>query len=77
MILALELYNRPSLENKMDAFVMCFCTAWEQFLKARIIEQDGEKTIFRSVNKKELKKQFHSGNVLTKFIQVNLRLEKH
>jgi hypothetical protein len=27
MLLALELYNRPSLENRMDAFVMCFCTA--------------------------------------------------
>ena len=37
MLLALELYNRPSLENRMDAFVMCFCTAWEQFLKAVLI----------------------------------------
>lgn len=55
MILALELYNRPSLENKMDAFVMCFCTSWEQFLKARIIEKDGEKSIFKKPNKKGLK----------------------
>nr|WP_205648359.1 DUF3644 domain-containing protein [Aeromonas rivipollensis] len=29
MMLALELYNRPSLENKLDGFVMLFSTAWE------------------------------------------------
>ncbi len=47
MILALELYNRPSLENRLDAFSMLFCTAWEQLLKAELIEQDGETAIFR------------------------------
>lgn len=55
MLLALELYNRPSLENRMDAFVMCFCTAWEQFLKAILIEKNGEKSIFRSSSKRGLK----------------------
>lgn len=55
MLLALELYNRPSLENRMDSFVMCFCTAWEQFLKAILIERDGENTIFRKAGKKGLK----------------------
>lgn len=48
MILALELYNRPSLDNRLDSFVLCFCTAWEQLLKAILIERDGEKTIFQS-----------------------------
>ena len=47
MILALELYNRPSLENRLDSFVLCFCTAWEQLLKAMLIEKDGEKSIFQ------------------------------
>ena len=46
MILALELYNRPSLENRLDAFVLLFCTAWEQLLKAVLIERDGEDSIF-------------------------------
>lgn len=27
MLLALELYNRPSLENKIDGFVVLFCIA--------------------------------------------------
>lgn len=47
MLLALELYNRPSLENRMDAFVLCFCTAWEQLLKAILIEKKGEEFIFK------------------------------
>lgn len=47
MVLALELYNRPSIENRLDAFVILFMTAWEQLLKARLIERDGEATIFK------------------------------
>jgi hypothetical protein len=47
MLLALELYNRPSLENRMDSFVLCFCIAWEQLLKAILIEKQGEDSIFR------------------------------
>lgn len=47
MMLALELYNRPSLENRMDGFVLCFCIAWEQLLKAILIEKDGENSIFK------------------------------
>lgn len=47
MLLALELYNRPSLENRIDGFVLCFCIAWEQMLKAILIEQEGEESIFR------------------------------
>jgi hypothetical protein len=55
ILLALELYNRPSLENRMDAFVMLFCTAWEQLLKAVLIERHGEETIYRKNPKSGLK----------------------
>lgn len=48
MILALELYNRPSLENRLDAFVVLFCIAWEQLLKAQIVEKYSENKIFRA-----------------------------
>jgi hypothetical protein len=47
MLLAIELYNRPSLENKIDGFVMLFCTSWEQLLKAIIINIKGEESIYR------------------------------
>lgn len=55
MMLALELYNRPSLENKMDGFVMLFCCAWEQLLKAKIIESDGEQSIYTKAKKNGIK----------------------
>ena len=46
MTLALEVYNRPTLENRLDAFCMLFCTAWEQLLKAEIVELEGEERIY-------------------------------
>ncbi|MFC3032278.1 DUF3644 domain-containing protein [Pseudoalteromonas fenneropenaei] len=75
MLLALELYNRPSLENRMDAFVMCFCTAWEQFLKAVLIERDGETSIFRKSSKKGLKETISLREALEKLYpqQSNVR----
>ena len=56
MILALELYNRPSLENRLDAFVTLFCCAWEQLLKAGIIECDTEDAVFRPLKKGQLRR---------------------
>ena len=53
MLLALELYNRPSLDNRIDGFVLCFCTAWEQLLKSMLIEKHGELFIFRDKQKKK------------------------
>lgn len=47
-VLALELYNRPSLDNRMDGFVTLYCMAWEQLLKAQIANSDGEEAIFAS-----------------------------
>lgn len=46
-ILALELYNRPSLENRLDSFSQLFCTAWEQLMKAEILDANGEEAVFR------------------------------
>lgn len=52
MLLAIELYNRPSLDNRLDSFVLCFCVAWEQLLKAILIEKNGENSIFKNKYKK-------------------------
>ena len=51
MVLGLELYNRPSLKNRVDSFVVLFCIAWEQLLKAKIIETKSENAIFKSSKK--------------------------
>lgn len=48
IILALELYNRPSLTNRLDAFAQLFCTAWEQLLKAEILNDAGEERIYEA-----------------------------
>ncbi|MBL0127250.1 MAG: DUF3644 domain-containing protein [Flavobacteriales bacterium] len=45
--LALELYNRPSLVNRLDAFALLFCAAWENLLKGRLVAQHGEEHIKR------------------------------
>ena len=69
MMLALELYNRPSLENKLDGFVMMYSTAWEQLLKAIIIEQDGEEAVFEKVNKQGVKKTISLRKCLEKLFK--------
>ncbi|PWI34229.1 DUF3644 domain-containing protein [Vibrio albus] len=77
MLLALELYNRPSLENRMDAFVMCFCTAWEQFLKAYLIERDGEASVFRKAGKKGLKETISLRECLEKAYPAQSNVRKN
>ena len=46
-ILSLELYNRPSLLNRLESFAMLHCTAWEQLLKGKLIADKGDGFIFR------------------------------
>ncbi|WP_258089945.1 DUF3644 domain-containing protein [Serratia liquefaciens] len=77
MLLALELYNRPSIENRMDAFVMCFCTAWEQLLKAMLIEKDGEDSIFRKGGKKGFKETISLRDCLDKSFAVQSKIRKN
>lgn len=48
MLVALEVYNRPSLHNRIDAFALLFCCAWEQLLKAEQVERGGEGSIFKT-----------------------------
>lgn len=55
MMLALELYNRPSLENKLDGFVVLFSMSWEQLIKAILIERDGEASIYKPSAKKGIR----------------------
>jgi hypothetical protein len=47
-ILSLELYNRPSLENRFQAFTMLHCVAWEHMLKAILSAKTGDDSIFTS-----------------------------
>lgn len=44
--LALEMYNRPSLSNRVEAFTIMMVNAWELFLKAEILDALGSEKVF-------------------------------
>ncbi|MDM5140219.1 DUF3644 domain-containing protein [Aeromonas bestiarum] len=44
--LALEVYNRPSLCNRVEAFTILMVNSWELFLKAEILDALGEEKVF-------------------------------
>lgn len=71
MVLALELYNRPTLENRLDGFCMLFCTAWEQLLKAAIIESEGEDVIYTEVEEGKRPKTISLEKALDKQLAAN------
>lgn len=66
MLLALELYNRPSLANKSGVFVMCFCASWEQLLKAILIEKKGEDSVFKKKSRRGIKETISLRDCLEK-----------
>jgi hypothetical protein len=43
---ALEVYNRPSLENRVEAFAIMMTNAWELLLKAQILKAQGFNALF-------------------------------
>lgn len=45
--LALEVYNRPSLENRVEAFCIFSVNAWELMLKATLIKTSGSDAVFQ------------------------------
>ena len=44
--LALEMYNRPSLSNRVEAFTIMMVNSWELFLKAEILDVLGSEKVF-------------------------------
>jgi len=77
MMLALKLYNRPSLENKLDGFVMLFSTSWEQLLKFIIIENDGENSIYKPTRKRGFKETISLRDCLNKLFKDNDQVRKN
>lgn len=45
-ILAIELYNKPSIRYRIEGFSFFICNAWELMLKAHMIKKDGESSIY-------------------------------
>lgn len=49
--LALEVYNRPSLSNRVEAFAIMMVNSWELFLKAEVLDSLGHEKVFYSNGK--------------------------
>lgn len=45
-LLAIEIYNKPSIRYRVEGFSFFICNAWELMLKARIIQTAGEDAIY-------------------------------
>lgn len=45
-ILAIEIYNKPTLRYRAEGFVLFMVNAWELMLKAYLIKRDGEDSIY-------------------------------
>lgn len=45
-ILAIEIYNRPSIRYRVEGFAFFICNAWELMLKAKIIRDEGLAAIY-------------------------------
>lgn len=43
-ILSLEVYNKPTIQYRVEAFCFLFCNAWELLLKAKILETEKRET---------------------------------
>ncbi|MFS1947630.1 DUF3644 domain-containing protein [Vibrio lentus] len=48
--LALEVYNRPTLGNRVEAFTIMMVNAWELMLKSELVKSKGAKEIFKDSN---------------------------
>lgn len=45
-ILAIEIYNKPSIKYRLEGFSFFICNAWELMLKAHMINKFGEQSIY-------------------------------
>ena len=45
-IMAIEIYNKPTIKYRVEGFSFFICNAWELMLKARLVMTKGEKSIY-------------------------------
>ena len=49
-VLAIELYNRPSIKYRVEGFSFFICNAWELMLKAKLIKDRGLDAVYYKDN---------------------------
>lgn len=50
-LMAIEIYNKPSIKYRVEGFSFFICNAWELMLKAYMIKKFGESSIYYKDNK--------------------------
>lgn len=45
-LLAIEIYNKPTIKYRVEGFAFFICNAWELLLKAKLLDQFGESSIY-------------------------------
>ena len=45
-VLAIEIYNKPTIRYRVEGFALFICNAWELMLKAHLIRRDGLGSIY-------------------------------
>ena len=77
--LALEVYNRPSMKNRVEAFTIMMVNAWELLLKAELLKSNGYSSIFYSENRSisitdALKKRLQENDPVRKNLETLIEL---
>lgn len=49
-VMAIELYNKPTIRYRVEGFSMFICNAWELMLKAYMIKEMGENSVYYANN---------------------------
>ena len=50
-LLAIEIFNKPTIKYRVEGFNFFMCNAWELMLKAYLINKNGEGSIYYPVKK--------------------------
>ena len=49
-VMAIEIYNKPTIKYRVEGFSLFICNAWELMLKAHMINTLGENSIYYTDN---------------------------
>lgn len=44
-ILGIEVYNKPTIQHRLETFCFLFCNAWELMLKGRLIQENDDESV--------------------------------
>ncbi len=50
-LMAIEIYNKPSIKYRVEGFSFFICNAWELMLKSHMINKFGDSSIYYKENK--------------------------